>query len=79
MAGVGLFESSEHPEQRRLAGAIRASQADALAFVNLPADGVQQNTIAEGFRERDQLNHQQPDAGRTPASHDRTIAQEIST
>ena len=30
-AGVGLVEPGQHPQQRGLAGAVRAAQADALA------------------------------------------------
>ncbi len=48
---VGLVEPREHLQQRRLAGAVRAAQADALAVVDLPADGVEQDAIAERFAE----------------------------
>ena len=38
VAAVGLVEPGEHLQQRRLAGAVRAAQADALAVVDLPGD-----------------------------------------
>ena len=50
-AGVGLVEPGQHLEQRGLAGAVRAAQADALAVVDLPADGVEQDAVAERFGE----------------------------
>ena len=50
-AGVGLLEPGEHLEQRGLAGAVRAAEADALAVVDLPADRVEQDAAAEGLAE----------------------------
>jgi hypothetical protein len=54
---VGLVDASQHLEQRRLAGAIRAAQADALAIVDLPVDGFEQDAIAERFGEGGELDH----------------------
>ena len=50
-AGVRLVEAGQHLEQRRLAGAVRAAEADALAVVDLPVDGVEQHAIAERLGE----------------------------
>ncbi len=58
-ARVGLFEAVQHPQQGRLAGAVRAAQSDALALADLPRHVVQQNPIAEGFRQVCELNHRQ--------------------
>jgi hypothetical protein len=57
-ATVGLVEPRQHLQQRRLAGAVGAAQADAFAVVDLPAHGVEQHSIAEGLAERCQLNHE---------------------
>jgi hypothetical protein len=56
-AAVRLVESGEHLQERRLAGPIRASQADALPIVDLPADRVEQDAIAERFRQGNELDH----------------------
>ena len=40
-ARVGLVEPGHHPQQRGLAGAVRAAQADALAIGDLPRDVVE--------------------------------------
>src|SRR5688572_488505 len=55
-AAVGFLEPGEHLEQRRLAGAVRAAQTDALAIVDLPADVVEENAIAERFGEGNELD-----------------------
>jgi hypothetical protein len=47
---VGLVDPGEHLQQRRLAGAVGAAQADTLAVVDLPRDCVEQNAFAERFR-----------------------------
>jgi hypothetical protein len=44
---VGLVDPRQHPQQRRLAGAVRAAQADALAVVDLPRDGIEEHAVAE--------------------------------
>ena len=46
-ARVGLVEPRHHPEERRLAGAVRAAQTDALPGRDLPRDVVEQDAIAE--------------------------------
>ena len=48
-AAVGLFEPRQHLQQRGLPGAVRAGKADAIAVVDLPADGVQEDAAAERF------------------------------
>ena len=50
-AGVGLVDAGQHLEQRGLAGAVRAAQADAIAVADLPRDVVEQGAVAEGFGE----------------------------
>ena len=49
-AAVGLVEAGEHPEQRRLAGAVRAGKADAIAVGDLPGHVVEQHALAERLR-----------------------------
>ena len=58
-AGVRLVQAGQHPEQRRLARAVRSDQADALAVVHLPGDGVEQHAFAESFGKRLELNHRE--------------------
>ncbi len=48
-APIGLVEARQHLEQRGLAGAVRAAQADAVAVPDLPGDAVQEGADAEGF------------------------------
>ena len=48
-AAVGLFEPRHHLQQRGLPGPVRAGKADAIAVVDLPADGVQEDAAAERF------------------------------
>ena len=50
-AGVGLVEARQHPQQRRLAGAVRSAQADAIAIADLPGDVLEQGLLAERFGE----------------------------
>jgi hypothetical protein len=45
--GVGLVERGHHPQQRRLAGAVRPAQADTFAVGDLPRDVVEEHAIAE--------------------------------
>src|SRR4029077_15322612 len=49
-AALGLIPPGDHAQQRRLAGAVRAAQADALAIGDLPRHVVEEHTVAEGFR-----------------------------
>ena len=46
---VGLVESGEHPQQRRLARAIRSGEADAIAIGDLPGHGIEQDAFAESI------------------------------
>ena len=48
-AAVGLFEPRHHLQQRGLPGPVWAGKADAIAVVDLPADGVQEDAAAERF------------------------------
>ena len=57
VARVGLVEPGQHAQQRRLAGAVRSAQADAVAVGDLPGDVVEQDAFAEGLGEGGQLNH----------------------
>jgi hypothetical protein len=50
-ARVRLFKAGHHAEQGRLAGAVRATQADALTIGDLPGDTVEEHAIAKRFRE----------------------------
>ena len=56
-AGVGLVEPGHHPEQRGLAGAVRAAETDALAVRDLPRDVVEEDAVAEGLGEFGELDH----------------------
>ena len=56
-ARVGLVEPGHHLEQRRLAGAVRPAQADALAIRDLPRDVVEEDAVAEGLGEVRELDH----------------------
>ena len=56
-AGVRLVEPGQHLEQRRLAGAVRPAQADAIAVADLPGDVVEQRAVAEGLGEVRELDH----------------------
>ena len=58
VAAVGLVEAGEHAQQRRLAGAVRAAQADAVAVGDLPGDVVEQDAFAERLGEAGELNHE---------------------
>ncbi len=50
-ARVGLVDAGHHLEERGLAGAVGAAQADAFAVGDLPRDVVEQDAVAEGFGE----------------------------
>ena len=56
-ARVRLVEAGEHLQQRGLAGAVRAAQADAVAVRDLPRDVVDQGAVAERFGEVGKLDH----------------------
>ena len=56
-AAVRLVEPGHHAQQRGLAGAVRAAQAHPLARSDLPGDVVEQDAVAESFREGGELNH----------------------
>ena len=55
--GIRLVETGEHLQQRGLAGAVGAAQADAVAVADLPGDVLEQRLFAEGFRNVLQLKH----------------------
>ena len=54
---VGLVEPGQHLEQCRLARAVRAAEADAFAVVDLPADGVEEDAVAERLAQVGELDH----------------------
>ena len=56
-AGVRLLEPGQHLEQRGLAGAVRAAQADPVAVPDLPGDVFEQGADAEGLGDVCELNH----------------------
>ena len=51
LAGVGLVEAGEDAQQRRLADAVGADQADALAGVQLEAEVLEQRVGVEAAAE----------------------------
>ena len=57
MPASGSSSAGQHLEQRRLAGAVRAAQADAIAVADLPGDVIEQRAVAEGLGEFGKLNH----------------------
>ena len=57
LARVGLDLPGQHLEQRRLAGPVRAAEADALAVLNLPGDLVEQHPVAEGLVKVGDVEH----------------------
>jgi hypothetical protein len=67
VAGVGLVDARQHPEQGGLAGAVRPAQAHALAVVDLPGDRVEKHAIAERLGEAGELDHQRPGCGGGPS------------
>ncbi len=68
LAGIGLVQPRENPQQRRLAGAVRAAQADTVAVGDLPGDVVEEDAIAERLREAGELNHEAALASGTPSA-----------
>ena len=46
---VGFVEPSQHLQQRRLSGAVRSAESDALAVGDLPRDVLEQYAFAERF------------------------------
>src|SRR5262249_46248136 len=66
-ARIGLVQPRHHAQQRRLAGAVRSAQTDALAIGDLPRDVVEQHAIAEGLGQVRKLNHETA-AGEAPLS-----------
>jgi hypothetical protein len=48
-AGIGLLLAGDHPEQRRLAGAVRADDADNAARRQLERQVVDQQPVAKPF------------------------------
>ena len=57
LSAVGLFEPRQHLEQRRLARAVRSAEADPLAVVDLPADGIEEDAVAERLAQVGELDH----------------------
>ena len=61
-ARIRLVEARHHLEERGLARAVGAAQADPFTHVDLPRDVVEQHAIAEGFCEVEELDHYSPSA-----------------
>ncbi len=57
VAGVGFVEAGEDAEERGLARTVRSRQADTITIVDLPGDVVEQDTVAESFRQAGKLDH----------------------
>src|SRR3546814_17304174 len=57
-AAVGLLLAGDHAEQRGLAGAVGADDADDGARRNLEAEVVDQQLVAEGLADVLRLDHQ---------------------
>jgi hypothetical protein len=70
---IGFLLPGDHPEQRRLAGAVRADDADNAAGRQLERQIVDQQPVAIAFRDAFRINHlvAQPLAGR---NHDLRLA-----
>ena len=56
-AGVGPIEPGHEVEQRRLAGAVRADDADQLALGEIEIDGIDGGEAAEAARQPAQGQH----------------------
>src|SRR6185436_1115721 len=54
---VRLVDAREHLEHGRLAGAVGAAQADAIAVRDLPRDVIDQGAVAERLTEVGKLDH----------------------
>ena len=54
---VGTFHAREHLQQRGLAGAVAADQADALAVADDPVEALEKGLRAEMFSCGRELNH----------------------
>ena len=57
LSGVQLHLTGQHPEQRRLSGAVRAAEADALTWLHLPGDAVEQHAVRERLVKARYLYH----------------------
>jgi hypothetical protein len=55
-AVVRVLQAGQHLEQRGLAGAVRAAQADAVAVTDLPGDVFEERPDAEGLGDVCELN-----------------------
>src|SRR4029079_11033302 len=51
-AAVGLFDSRQNLQESRLAGAVRADQADVIALRNAEAEILEERARGKGLRER---------------------------
>src|SRR5262245_25780389 len=56
-ARIRFLETGEHFQQRGLAGAVGAAQADTVSVRDLPRDVVDQSPVAERFAEIGKLDH----------------------
>jgi hypothetical protein len=57
LAGVGLVDAGQDPEQGGLPGAVRAAQPDPFAVADLPGDVIEEDAVAEGLVELRELDH----------------------
>ena len=55
-AATKIAEAGDGVEQRRLAGAVRSAQANALALVDLPGDVLKEDAFAEGLGKGGELD-----------------------
>ncbi len=59
-APIGLVEPGENPQQGRLARAVWAAEADAVAVSDRPRDVVEEYPFAEGLSQAGELDHENP-------------------
>ncbi len=57
LARVRLFEAREHAQQCRLARAVRAGQADAIALLHVPGHVLEEHAFAVPFGEAFDVDH----------------------
>src|SRR5581483_5642998 len=62
-AGRRREQRNEHPDQRRLAGAVRAEQAEDLAVLDDEADPLHRRELAEPLDDRADVDRSHYDTG----------------
>jgi hypothetical protein len=69
LAAVGLEHAEDDPHRRRLAGAVRADEAEELARLDLEREPVERDDVAVAARQFDHLEHPDRDSeSRRPMS-----------